>query len=242
MKAGQQRAVARNAILDPLQEALGHTFSDTALLELALTRRGVGRTNNERLEFLGDAVLDLVVSEELYRRHPAASESELTIARSHLVRRSSLARLAARLELGRYLRLGDSERHAGTHQRDSALADALEAVIGAVYLDAGIEAARTLVLELLDARLAAPPRGHEKDPKSQLQEWLQGKGRARPRYTVVAEEGPQHRREFLVAAVLDDALAAHGRAASRRAAEQRAAARLLVALAVGGSPDVGHTA
>ena len=188
-----------------------------------------GRRNNERLEFLGDAFLGYVVGDELYRRHGDAQENALTLLRASLVRRQTLAEIARGLDLGAYLRLGTGEMKSGGHRRESILSDTVEALIGAVLLDAGDAKARALVLRLLGARLdEARPGAVAKDPKTRLQEFLQGRGRPLPTYDVIAVDGSEHARTFQVACTLSDAAhSAEGSGSSRRAAEQAAAGALL---------------
>lgn len=207
---------------------LAYRFRDPALLELALTHRSIGRPNNERMEFLGDAMLGMVVAEMLYEAHPNASEGELTRLRSQLVNGKRLAALARKLELGDHLRLGPGELKSGGYRRDSILADAFEAVIAAVYLDAGFDACRDVVRELFADLVRNTPRSR-KDGKTRLQEWLQGRGLSLPSYELLASHGEDHERIFEVACVLEQPepirFEAQGR--SRRAAEQDAAERAL---------------
>ena len=207
---------------------LEHRFRDPALLQLALTHRSYGRPNNERMEFLGDAMLGMVVAEMLYEIHPHASEGELTRLRSQLVNGQRLAALARRLELGDQLRLGPGELKSGGFRRDSILADAFEAVIAAVYLDAGFEACRSVVRALFGELVRNTPRSR-KDSKTRLQEWLQARGLDLPDYELLATHGEDHARVFEVACVIEqpEALrfAAQGR--SRRGAEQDAAEQAL---------------
>jgi len=227
-------AQARQAGLEQLERRLGHVFRDRALLERALTHRSVGgaSASNERLEFLGDAVLGLVVAELLYREHPQAEEGELSRRRAWLVRESTLARAAAGLGLGELLRLGPGELRSGGHRRASILSDALEALIGAVYLDAGLEAARAVVTRVLDEPLRRQPQAEAlKDPKTRLQEWLQARKRPLPQYRVVAVAGEEHARRYTVACEvegLDEATVGEG--SSRRRAEQAAAQAALARL------------
>lgn len=216
--------------LEELQRRLDYRFRNTAHLELALTHRSrSGRHNNERLEFLGDAYLGYVVAAELFDRHAQAKEHELTLLRASLVRGRTLADLARSVGLGDFLRLGSGELKSGGFARESILADALEAVIGAVLLDGGPEASRTLILRLLGDRLdRARPGAVRKDAKTRLQELLQGRGEALPRYEVVSIGGSDHAQTFSVHCHLDalaEPVAGSGR--SRRAAEQQAAARAL---------------
>lgn len=233
MGATGRRRQGADAEVAPLEARMGHDFGDASLLELALTHRSrSGNRNNERLEFLGDAYLGFVVGDELYRRHPKAQENTLTLMRASLVQRRTLAAVARDIDLGDFLRLGPGELKSGGFRRDSILSDAVEALIGAVLLDAGEGAARALILHLLGERLdAASPGGVAKDAKTRLQELLQGRGRALPDYEVVDVHGSEHAREFRVACRLADVdLTAEGRGRSRRAAEQEAAAAALEAL------------
>lgn len=208
---------------------IGHEFAEPGLLDDALTHRSADRRHNERLEFLGDAVLGLTMAELLYRRRPDADEGDLTRYRALLVRGDTLAEVASEIELGKHLNLGGGEQKSGGHRRSSILADALEALIAAVYLDAGLEAARALVERLFRARLDDLPHPDSlKDPKTRLQELLQGRGQARPDYDLVSEEGDAHRRVFhAVCRVPALSLEAEGRGSSRRKAEQAAAAAVL---------------
>ena len=215
--------------LSRLSGRLQHEFKNPALLEHALTHRSVGALNYERLEFLGDGLINFVVGEMLYAVRPQAPEGDLSRLRASLVCEESLARLAESLHLGEALRLGAGELKSGGYRRESILADALEAVLGAIYLDGGFEPARLACLRLYESALSGLPEAAAlKDPKTRLQELLQGQGRPLPRYEVVEESGPAHRRQFLVRCSLGDASqATEARAASRRAAEQAAADEML---------------
>ncbi|TKS54419.1 ribonuclease III [Luteimonas yindakuii] len=210
-------------------DPFGHRFADQGLLAQALTHRSAGAPHNERLEFLGDALLGLVAAEALYQRFPRADEGALTRARAELVRESTLARIARRLDVGPRLMLGPGEMKSGGHRRDSILSDALEAVIAAIYLDAGFAACRIAVLAWLEPEL----EGFEinkvgKDAKTRLQEWLQGRQRPLPLYELLGESGDEHARTFVVACrITEPALASEGEGGSRRAAEQAAAAAIL---------------
>lgn len=214
----------------------GHAFADPALLAQALTHRSAGAPHNERLEFLGDAVLGMIVAEALYARWPKADEGSLTRARAELVRESSLAELARRLRVGERLTLGPGEMKSGGHRRDSILSDALEAIIGAIYLDAGFEACRRAVLPWFEAAVDAVPASKVgKDAKTRLQEWLQARQKPLPQYELKSEEGEEHARTFVVRCVVADPPAsAEGEGGSRRAAEQAAAGALLALLAAEG--------
>lgn len=210
----------------------GHVFRDAALLKQALTHRSAGAPHNERLEFLGDALVGLFVAEALYARWPKADEGALTRARSELVRESSLAAIARGMDLGGALILGPGEMKSGGHRRDSILSDALEALVGAIYLDAGYEACRLAVMPWFAAAIEELPAGKvEKDAKTRLQEWLQARQRGLPVYEAVSESGDDHAKVFRVRCRLTDAeLSAEGEGGSRRAAEQAAAEGVLQAL------------
>ena len=204
---------------------LAYTFNDPALRERALSHRSVGARNNERLEFLGDGLINLLVAELLYEHFPHAAEGELTRWRARLVSEPALAAVARELELGDELRLGPGELKSGGFRRDSILADALEALIAAVYLDGGWEICRRSVRALFERRLADAANAQDKDPKTSLQELLQARGLALPLYELVSTSGADHAKVFDVRctiAALD--LHADGRGSSRRAAEQAAAA------------------
>ena len=215
-----------------VRDRIGHTFADPALLAQALTHRSAAAIHNERLEFLGDGVVNLIAAEALFQRWPKADEGVLTSARAELVRETSLASIARQLELGQRLVLGPGELKSGGFRRDSILADALEAVVAAIYLDAGYPACRDVVLPWFEEMLAALPVGKpEKDAKTRLQEWLQARQRSLPAYELVSESGEEHARLFLVRCTLNElAVSAEGPGASRRLAEQVAAAAVLEAL------------
>jgi ribonuclease-3 len=210
----------------------GHRCTNAALVTAALTHRSAGGSNNERLEFLGDAVLNFAIADLLYREFPGAPEGDLTRYRALLVSGESLADVAESLGLGDRLVLGPGELKSGGFRRRSILADALEALVGAIYLDAGADVAMRVADRLLRPRFALLPAAAAlKDPKTKLQEWLQGRGLPLPRYSVVAVEGEPHERTFRVACEVDEpALRSEGGGASRRRAEQEAAEALLKAL------------
>lgn len=210
-------------------DRIGHVFADQGLLAQALTHRSAGAPHNERLEFLGDGVVNLLVADTLFQRWPKADEGALTRARAELVREASLAAIARQLQLGERLTMGPGEMKSGGHRRDSILADALEAIVAAIYIDAGFEACRSVVMPWFEASLAALPVGRpEKDAKTRLQEWLQGRQRALPVYELVSESGDDHAKLFLArCTTLDPPLTADGEGTSRRNAEQVAAAALL---------------
>lgn len=212
-----------------LKKKLCYEFGDTDLLARALTHRSAHGRSNERLEFLGDAVLDTVISEAVYRAMPEAPEGDLSRVRSSLVKDSSLADIAARLGLGDYLVLGVGERKSGGHRRESILADGLEALFGAVYLDAGYEACRQLIERVFGERLVELPDPAElRDPKTRLQEWLQARGMPLPSYEVTDVSGKAHQRRFEVSCAVDGAGEPEtGTGASRRSAEQQSAKRML---------------
>jgi ribonuclease-3 len=215
-----------------LQIRLGYAFRDVNLLQRAMTHRSFGADHNERLEFLGDSVLNLVVAHLLFDRLANMPEGDLSRVRANLVKQETLHQLALQLELPGRMRLGEGELKSGGTRRASILADALEALIGAVYLDGGFDAAQALVQRLF-AKVEIRPdmQAAEKDPKTQLQEWLQGRKLPLPRYTVIGTSGAAHRQTFEVACEVPD-LKKHerGTGASRRAAEQAAAAALLAIL------------
>ena len=212
-----------------LRKQLKYAPHDLTLFRAALTHRSATGPNNERLEFLGDAVLNLAVARDLYRRFPAASEGDLSRLRARLVSAEPLAEVAGELGLGEVLQLGPGELKSGGFRRQSILADAFEALCGAVFLDAGLEAAEGLILRCLAARVAAlPPPEALKDPKTRLQEHLQSRSLALPVYTVEGVEGEPHAQTFEVCcAVPSLSLSARGRGSSRRRAEQEAAERIL---------------
>jgi len=213
---------------------LGHNFKNAELVDRALTHRSLGSKNYERLEFLGDSVLEFTISAYLYGRFPDLSEGELTRLRASLVRKESLAQLARQLELGQCLKLGSGESKSGGHDRDSILADVMEALFGAIYIDAGIDAANHVILTLYDNLLqSVDPTAIQKDPKTRLQEFLQKHARPIPVYDVVNVSGKAHAQYFRVSCHVDgleQPMLGEGR--SRRAAEQDAAGKALEKLAV----------
>ena len=213
----------------PLERLLGLSFTDLTLLQEALTHKSAGTPNYERLEFLGDAVLELVVTEQIYRLHPTLDEGAMTRMRVALVRRESLAEVAKRLQLGRYLQFGQGERKSGGMHRASILADSFEALVGAVYLDSGFEVAQEVIKAQFDwDKLQTISADGLKDSKTRLQEWLQAKNLPLPDYGVVKTEGREHDRVFtvrLTASALKEAVEAS--ASSIKWAEQAAAALAL---------------
>lgn len=228
--------------LRQLQSSLGITFRDTALLRQALVHRSylneatppeITPASNERLEFLGDAVLGLIVADELYHLFPDLPEGQLTEMRAHLVRGATLARVGERLELGSFLVLGRGEEQSGGRGRSVNLGRALEAVLGSIYLDRGLEAVRRVVLRLLAEefdRLDAA--GVDLDAKSTLQQLAQAALRVTPEYVTISEEGPNHEREFVVHVRLHEEIAGIGRGRNKRLAQQAAAAEALKALSI----------
>lgn len=218
-----------NDPLSRLSAAIGYSFRDPQWLTRALTHRSVGSLNNERLEFLGDALLNAVIASELFARHADLDEGTLSRLRAALVNQAALVEIAAGLDLGSCLRLAPGEARNGGQQRQSIQADALEAIIGAVYLDGGWESARTVIHHLFDAHLERPPElAALKDSKTQLQELLQARGLPLPVYVLEKVGGQDHAQTFHVACRLTSpAVSASGAAGSRRGAEQDAAGRVL---------------
>jgi ribonuclease-3 len=212
-----------------LRERLGYQPVDTALFLMAVTHRSADSRNNERLEFLGDSVLNLVVAQQLFERFPQAPEGDLSRLRARLVSGASLAATAAELELGGILQLGAGELKTGGFRRESILADALEAVTGALYLEAGLEETRRVLLRVLAVQLDSLETPEElKDPKTRLQEWLQARGIPLARYTIDAVEGDLHAQVFHVTCEVGQLSArAQGEGLSRRRAEQVAAQLVL---------------
>jgi len=208
---------------------LGHDFRDVALLDAALTHRSASKRNYERLEFLGDAVLSFTVAVLLYREYPQADEGDLSRYRAALVSGSTLAEVATGLDLGAQLRMGSGELKSGGYRRSSILADALEAIFGAVYLDGGIAAASAVIERLFSARLAELPQAQAlKDPKTRLQELLQGRSLRIPVYAVEDVSGEPHEHWFVASCEVEAlGLREQGEGSSRRRAEQEAAERVL---------------
>lgn len=215
-----------------LKASLGYEFEDPELLRRALTHRSAPGASNERLEFLGDAVLDTVVSEFVFRAQPTSDEGDLSRLRASLVRDKSLAKLAVELGIGEHVILGSGEKKSGGHARESILADAVEAIIGAVYLDAGFEAAHKLVERAFGHRLVDLPDPRAlRDPKTRLQEWLQARAQPLPAYDLVDVSGKAHRQVFEIRCSVEGlGRATSGTGSSRRSAEQRAARAMLASL------------
>jgi ribonuclease III len=224
---GKQSVVSESARI-----AIDHAFTDTSLLRQALTHRSYGVPHNERLEFIGDAILNCVVALALYERYPDLPEGDLSRVRAHLVNKDMLAQVARRVGLGPMIRLGEGELRSGGAARASILADAMEAVFGAVFLDAGFaEARRTIDAAYADLLRDADPATLGKDPKTRLQEWLQAQRMPVPEYAIVATTGEAHAQQFAVECRIPGlAIVATGEGSSRRAAEQDAAATALGAL------------
>lgn len=208
-----------------LQRALGHEFADPALLTMALTHRSAGSRNNERLEFLGDSIVNHIIADALYHRFPDAREGDMSRMRASLVKGDTLAELARELQLGEYLLLGPGERKSGGYRRSSILADTLEALAGAILLDAGFQRCRECVLGWFGTRLEQLASGvADKDAKTRLQEYLQGRGNPLPEYELLDVTGDDHEQVFSIACRLSKPqLLAEGSGRSRRKAEQAAA-------------------
>ncbi len=231
MKVSREAAPGETP-LDVLERRLGYRFTDVQLLRRALNHRSMGADNWERLEFLGDAVLGLVVSRALFDAKPGASEQQLTLMRANLVQKAALAGVARDIGLSAFITLGTAERNAGVAENSAIRADALEAVLGAVACDGGVAAATAVVERLFGSRLAGSDAVTEKDPKSRLQEIMQAKRLALPDYTVVETSGEEHARIYHVECVaggLD--VRAGASASSVRDAEKRAAAAVLALIA-----------
>lgn len=215
--------------LDALQQAIGHRFTRPELLQQAVTHRSFGSPHNERLEFLGDSIVNCVIAIALFERFGELREGDMSRLRANLVRQEALHRLADGLKLGDYLRLGEGEMKSGGHRRPSILADALEAIFAAVFLDAGFEGAKAVIDRLYAASLAGlDPARALKDPKTALQEWLQGRRMPLPRYSLADTRGEAHQQEFEVECEIAGlGLKTRGVGVSRRAAEQQSAQRAL---------------
>jgi len=214
-----------------LMKSLGYSFSDERLLRQALTHRSYGQPNNERLEFLGDSVVNHVVALALFQRFPTLSEGDLSRLRASLVCQTTLFEIAADLDLGQSLLLGEGELKSGGASRPSILSDALEALIAAVFMDGGYEQAKALVDRLFAPRLTTlDPQKSLKDPKTRLQEWLQGRKRPLPKYALIEVRGEAHAQEFEVECLVSEAFRTRGTGTSRRAAEQNAAAEAMTQL------------
>jgi len=218
-----------NGILSWVESSFGYTFAQPSLCHAALTHRSAGADHNERLEFLGDSILNCSVARLLYDAHPDADEGALSRLRATLVNGETLAQVAQQLGLGEHLRLGQGELKSGGFRRASILADTLEAILGAIFLDSGFDAAAAVVQRIMGPRISSLPAAHLlKDPKTRLQEALQAHGLALPVYTLTAVTGDPHAQSFTVMCEVPVfELAAVGEGGSRRRAEQLAAAKLL---------------
>ncbi len=210
---------------DNLASRLGYQFKNAALLTQALTHRSFASNNNERLEFLGDGALNFIIANQLYNRFSKLPEGDLSRLRAQLVKESTLCEIAISLSIGESLKLGEGEMKSAGWKRPSILADALEAIVGAVYIDGGHLAAEALVLQLFNARISQiDPKIIDKDAKSQLQEYLQAKKIALPDYNVVLIEGEAHAQTFKIACIIEKLnINVAGEGSSRRNAEQQAA-------------------
>lgn len=216
--------------LTQLEEQLDYHFQDKSLLLRALTHRSYINespfihADNERLEFLGDAVIDLIVADILYQRFPEQREGVLTPMRAHLVRRETLAQFARAIQLGDYLLMGRGERESRGAERDATLCATFEALCGAIYLDSGLRAVTTFLLPLLESELAELSAGHwQKDAKSRLQEWSQAEWNITPRYTTLTSTGPDHDKKFTVEVAVGDQVRSVGEGNSKQKAAQAAA-------------------
>jgi ribonuclease-3 len=212
-----------------LDKTLHYRFHDVSLLTQALTHRSANGRNNERLEFLGDAVLDFVISDAVFARRPDASEGDLSKLRASLVKDTSLAKLAADLGVGEHLILGSGERKTGGHRRESILADALEAIFGAVFLDSGFAAATEMIERVYARRLEELPDAEDlRDAKTRLQEWLQARKLSLPEYQLVEATGEAHQQRFIVSCTVGElSQRTEGESTTRRKAEQKAARQML---------------
>jgi len=214
---------------DRLERAIGHQFAEQSHLEQALTHRSAGSVNNERQEFLGDAILGFVIADEIYNQFPDASEGQLSRIRAGLVKKETLAGIARQLELGNYLSLGLGELRSGGQSRDSILADGLEALFAAVYLDSGYAAVRRVILGRFRERIMSLSlESQAKDPKTRVQEYLQSRKLPLPSYIILEISGEQHEQHFVVECRIEgSSLRSRGSGGSRRKAEQAAADEFL---------------
>jgi ribonuclease III len=219
--------------LDALQRRLNYHFQDKTLLQQALTHKSASFKHNERLEFLGDAILNFVIADLLYQQFDNATEGELTRARASLVNKTTLSEIALELHLSECLHLGVGEQRSGGFRRESILADAVEALICAIYLDAGFTNCRQCIQQWYATRIEhIKPKDQEKDPKTRLQEWLQANGKPLPTYQVVSILGEPHQQLFSVKCEIDSlGLVVEGSGVSRRIAEQQAAYKILELIA-----------
>ncbi len=221
-----------------LSQRLGYQFKDEALVTLALTHRSLGGVNNERLEFLGDSILNFVIAEELYQRFTSAREGKLSRLRARMVKGKTLADVAREFELGEFLLLGSGELKSGGHRRESILADTVEALIGAIYLDSGLDVTRERILSWYETRLdSLTLEDPTKDPKTRLQEHQQGLHQRLPQYDVVSIEGPSNKQVFTVTCRVPDQPPGRATGTSRRAAEQASAEMILAQLGLAEGDD-----
>ena len=220
--------------LDRLQRRIGYQFKDPELLLLAVTHRSFGNQNNERLEFLGDSLVNMIIAEHLYHHFERAREGQLSRLRARMVKGVTLAEIGREFELGQYLRLGSGEMKSGGFRRDSILADAVESIIGAIYLDSGFDTCRQQVLSWFDKRLERLDiQDTQKDPKTRLQEYLQSRQFPLPRYEVISVDGEAHAQTFHVSCAMPSLdRKTTGVGSSRRIAEQQAARAALKQLGV----------
>lgn len=209
------------------QKRIGYQFKNEVLLQQALTHKSAHHLHNERLEFLGDSILNFIVAQALFEHFPNANEGELTRARASLVNKPTLAEIARMLDFGAVLKLGMGERKSGGFRRESILADTLEAVLAAIYLDASLEETRQCVHAWYKNRLQDVVLSDQKDPKTRLQEWLQSQQRALPKYEVQSISGEPHHQHFVVLCLVDGFSPVEGQGDSRRFAEQNAASKIL---------------
>ena len=228
-----------------LQQLLTHTFARPELLDRALTHRSAAKDHNERLEFLGDSVLGFLIADYLYENFPDATEGELSRMRASLVKRSSLALIARRLKLGEWMQLGSGERSSGGAERDSILADGVEAIIAAIYLDGGLDASRRQVYEWAAILIEFKDKSagmESKDFKTQLQELMQAQGHPLPIYEVVEVSGEAHNQLFTIACMLESQGASEtDKGRSKRIAEQQAAEKMMAKLQQEIAPQSGET-
>jgi ribonuclease-3 len=215
--------------MNKLSKIIGYTFKDTALLNLALTHRSAQSKHNERLEFIGDSIVNLVIGEALYHAYPNETEGELSRWRANLVQRDTLADVAKTWNLDEYVIIGPGERKTDGHQRPSTLANTLEAIFGALYFDAGFEQTKQIILNLFSQRLSTPNiQNIQKDNKTLLQEWLQAHHHGLPIYEIVATQGQDHAALFTVSCTIPQLnLCSSGQGGSKRKAEQDAAQQML---------------
>ncbi|NOX09447.1 MAG: ribonuclease III [Gammaproteobacteria bacterium] len=218
--------------LAKLCKLLAYHFSDDAILQQALTHRSASASNNERLEFLGDSILGMVIADALYQKFPQATEGEMSRLRASLVKKETLSEIGLELDLGQYLELGSGELKSGGFRRASILADAVEAILGAIYLDSGFSSVRDIILSLYKGRLDKMQSADVgKDPKTQLQEYLQARGQPLPEYKVMSTKGPAHAQIFTVHCVVGSIVGeVSGQGGSRRKAEQDAAGKMFAVL------------